>query len=83
MGKNVTTDRFASVGACEQSAGSRVRLHLVDDQDRDVELFSHLTELAQMLAKLALALVQLSTAMVVVSEVSHDAVDDEESVLAR
>ena len=81
MSKYVTTDGFASIGACEQSTCARVGLNLIDDQDSDVELLSHLAELAEVLAQLALTLVQLSTAMVVVAEVCHDAVDDEKTIL--
>lgn len=82
MSKYVTTDGFASIGACEQSTCARVGLNLIDDQDSDVELFCHLAELAEVLAQFALAFIQLSTAMVVVAEVCHDAVDDEKTVLA-
>lgn len=82
MSKYVTADGFASVGTCEKSTGTRVGLNLIDDQDSDVELLCHLTELTEVLAQLALAFVQLSTAMVVVAEVRHDAVDDEKAVLS-
>lgn len=81
MSKHVAADGFASVGTREQSAGTRIGLNLVDDQDSDVELLCHLTELAEVLAQLALTFIQLSTAMVVVAEVCHDAVDDEKTVL--
>ena len=81
MSKHVAADGFASVGTCEQSAGTRIGLNLVDDQDSDVELLCHLAELSEMLTQLALAFIQLSTAMVVVAEVCHDAVDDEKTVL--
>lgn len=81
MSKHVTADGFASVGTCEESAGARVGLNLVDDQDSDVELLCHLAELAEVLTQLALAFIQLSATMVVVAEVCHDAVDDEKTVL--
>lgn len=81
MSEYVTTDGLASVGTCKESAGTRVGLNLIDDQDSDVELLCHLAELAEVLAQLALTFVQLSTAMVVVAEVCHDAVDDEETIL--
>ena len=81
MSEYVTTDGLASVGTCKESAGTRVGLNLIDDQDSDVELLSHLAELAEVLAQLALTFVQLSTAMVVVAEVCHDAVDDEKTIL--
>ena len=82
MSKHVAADGFASVGTREQSAGTRIGLNLIDDQDSDVELLCHLAELAEVLAQLALAFVQFSTAMVVVAEVCHDAVDDEKAVLS-
>ena len=82
MSKYVTADGFASVGTCEKSTGTRVGLNLIDDQDSDVEFLGHLTELAEMLAQLALTFIQLSTAVVVVAEVSHDAVDDKKTVLS-
>lgn len=81
MSEHVTTDGLASVGTREESAGTRVGLNLIDDQDSDVELLCHLAELAEVLAQLALAFIQLSTAMVVVAEVCHDAVNDEKTVL--
>lgn len=77
----MTTNWLASIGACEESAGAGVGLDLVDDQDGDVELLRHLTELAEMLAKLALTFIQLAAAMEIVAEVGHDAVDDEKTVL--
>jgi Sec-independent protein secretion pathway component TatC len=81
MSKYVTTDGLASIGTCKQSAGSRVGLNLIDDQDGDVELLRHLAELAEVLAQFALTFVQLAAAMVVVAEVCHDAVDDEQTIL--
>jgi len=83
VGKHVAADWFATICACEQRTGSRIRLDLVDDDDRDVEFFRHLGEFAEMLAKFALALVQLASAMIVVAEVCHDAVDDEQAELSR
>ena len=82
MSKYVTTDGFASVGTCKESTGTWVGLNLIDDQDSDVELLCHLAEFAEVLAQLALTLIQLSAAVVVVSEVCHDAVDDEKTVLS-
>ena len=81
MSEHVTTDGLASVGTREQSAGTRIGLNLIDDEDSDVELLCHLAKLAEMLTQLALAFIQLSTAMVVVAEVCHDAVNDEKTVL--
>jgi hypothetical protein len=81
MSEYVTTNWLASIGACEQSAGAGIRLDLVDDQDRNVEFFRHLAELAEVLAQLSLTFVQFSTAMEVVAEVCHDAVDDEKTIL--
>jgi hypothetical protein len=81
MSEYVTTNRLASIGACEQSAGAGIRLDLVDDQDRDVKFLRHLAEFAEVLTQLALTFVQLSTAMEVVAKVCHDAVDDEKTVL--
>ena len=81
MSKYVTTDGFASIGTCKESTGTWVGLNLIDDQDSDVELLSHLAQLAEVLAQFALTFIQLSTTMVVVAEVCHDAVDDEKTVL--
>ena len=81
--EHMAANRFAPVHACEKCTGSRVRLDLVDDEDGDVEFFGHLGELAEMLVQFALALVQLASAMVVVAEVRHDAVDDEETECSR
>jgi hypothetical protein len=81
MGEYVAANGFASVGTCKESTSTRVGLDLVDDQNSDVALLSHLAELAKMLAKLALTFVQLPTAMVIVAEVCHDAVDDEKTIL--
>lgn len=58
-------------------------MYLIDDKDRDVELFRHLAQFAEMLAKLALSLVQFSATVEVIAEMRHDAVDDQETVLAR
>lgn len=79
----MSANGFTTVRTSEQGTCAGVRLDLVDDQHCDVELLCHLTELAEMLAQLALTLVQLTTAMIVVAEVCHDAVDDEETVLSR
>jgi hypothetical protein len=81
MSEYVTTDGLASIGTCEQSAGAGIRLHLVDDQDSNVEFLRHLAKLAKVLAQLSLAFVQFSTAMEVVAEVCHDAVDNEKTIL--
>lgn len=83
MGKNVATNGFTAIGTCEKSTGTRVGLYLVDDQDSNVELLSHLTEFSEMLTQLALTFIQLATAMEVVAEVCHDAVDDEKTILPR
>lgn len=82
MRKYVPTDRFAAICAREQRAGTRIRLDLIDDQDRQVELLSHLGKLAEVMSELLLALVELTTTVVVDAEVGHDAVDDEEAVLS-
>ena len=68
------TNWLAPICTSEEGTGARIRLHLVDDQSRQIELFSHLSELAKVCAKLLLAFAQLSTAMEVDSEVGHDAV---------
>jgi hypothetical protein len=83
VGKNVATDRLASICTSEERTGARIRLDLVDDNDGDVELLRHLGKFSEMLTQLALALVQLASAMVVVAEVRHDAVDDEETECSR
>jgi hypothetical protein len=83
VGKHVATDRFASICTSEERTGPRIRLDLVDDNDGDVELLRHLGKFSEMLTQLALALVQLASAMVVVAEVRHDAVDDEETECSR
>lgn len=81
--EHMASNRFATVRTGEQGTCARVRLDLVDDQHSDVELLCHLTELTEMLAQLSLTLVQLSTTVIVVAEMRHDAVDDEETVLSR
>ena len=83
MSEHVAANWLAPVHTRKECTGSWVRLDLVDDQDSDVELFGHLSELAEMLAELTLALVQLAATMVVIAEVRHDAVDDEETELSR
>ena len=83
MSEHVAANWLAPVHTRKECTGSWVRLDLVDDQDSDVELFGHLSELAEMLAELTLALVQLAATMVVIAEVRHDAVDDEKTILSR
>jgi len=79
----MAADWFTPIYTRKDCTGSRIRLDLVDDKNGDVELFRHLSELAEMLVQFALAFVQLASTMVVVAEVCHDAVDDEETVLSR
>jgi hypothetical protein len=79
----MAADRLAPIYTRKECTGSWVGLDLVDDEDSDVELFGHLSKLAEMLTQFALALVQLAATVVVIAEVCHDAVDDEETELSR
>lgn len=47
MGKNVTTDGFATVSTGEQSTGSGVALHLVGQEHCNVELYEMLAVATQ------------------------------------
>ena len=45
----MATDRLATISAGKESAGARIRLDLVRQEDSKIELFRHLSEFAQVL----------------------------------
>jgi hypothetical protein len=97
VGEDVTPNRLATISASEKRTGSWITLHLVGQENGNVELcvvlamsnikdllpstFSDVRQLGQELIEFLLAFVQLTTTGVVNSEERHDAVDDEEAIL--
>ena len=77
----MSSDGLAAVGTCEQRACSGIRLHLIRQEDGEVELLRHLLELAQVEIETLLSLAEFSTTEVVDTEECTDAVDDEQTEL--
>ena len=68
MRENVTADGLAAIRSGEQSAGARVTLHLVRQEDGNVELFCHFCQHVQVNVELLLALAELAATMIVDAE---------------
>jgi hypothetical protein len=96
MGKDMTSNRLATISASKESTCAWITLHLVGQENGDVELwtmlvvssslfmrptFGDMCQLRQELVELLLPLIQFTTASVVDSKKRHDAVNDEETVL--
>lgn len=82
MSNDMPADWLPPICTSEQRRSTRITLHLVRHESHQVELFSHLGQLAEELTELLLTLAELTTADVVDAEEGHQAVDDEEAVLA-
>lgn len=64
----------------EESTGTRIGLHLVCHEDRNVELLGNFGKFAEVLSELLLSLVELTATLIVAAEEVHDTVNNEQAV---
>jgi len=78
----MATNRLTTVHTGEHRARTWVTLDLVGHQHADVVLLCHERDLLQELGKVGLTLAEFAASLIVDSEAGHDAVDNEQSILA-
>lgn len=83
MGHDVTSSGLSAIGTGEQGAGTRIGLDVVRQQDCDVEDLGKIAQSAKMLTELLLSLRKLTTSNIVGSEEIENAVNNQETIIAR